>query len=189
MKIKKSKNTNKKIIIAIVIIALIALPIGYFIWKNHQSQNSESDTKQDNAIIDKQTKSDKEQLKNLEDNPSSKNQAPNTDQPAPITTNQETGKKQVQMMSSHDIDTTTVYIRGGINNSVEYDGTCAAELTGPNGEKLQKPTTLLQNAATTDCKTISINKNELVKGTWKYKLTYSSNTTGGQSNENTFEIK
>ena len=75
-----------------------------------------------------------------------------------------------------------------INNSVEYNGTCYAQLIGPNSESVRKDTALLQNAATTDCKTIQINTSELVNGTWKITLNYSSTDTEGASSEISIKI-
>lgn len=187
MKIKTTKNTKKIIIISTVVIVAAALAIGFFVWKN-SNQEQEQDSARENNIATERSESDKEQLENIEKNPDTKNQAPNTDQPAPITKDKETGKQNVSMVSSHDIENGVVYIRGGTNSPVS-GGSCAAVLTGPSGQTMQKPTEILINAATIDCKTIAINQSELAKGTWKYKLQYTSTDIEGESRENTFEIR
>lgn len=186
MKIKKQKNKKTTIIIIITISLVVAIVIGFVIFKHiKDSQESRSEAE----TIALRSSSDEQQFEDLQNNPEKKNTAPNTDQPAPTTTDETTGKKQVQMVSSYDIDGDTIYIRGGINNSVEYDGECYASLIGPGGEAIKKTTVLLQNAATTDCKTIQIKSSELAKGSWSYTLRYSSDTVEGASNENIFEIR
>lgn len=174
------RRASKKTVF-ITTIAIAVLAIGFVVYVVFASNRVPSSTENNR---------DGSQSNQNEPKPDdSKSQSTLTDQPAPKGTNDQTGKQQLQMTASHNMDSDTLYIRGGINNSVVYDGVCSASLTGPNQKNLNKPTTLLQNAATTDCKTIKIPLSELSVGTWKYKLTYSSATSEGSSNENTFEIK
>ena len=185
MKIKNKKNKKKVIIISIVVIILIAVSASAYYFIN---KNSENNSQNNNVNTAKKSKSDKQQAKDLEENPEYKETKTNTDTPAPVTTDESTGKKTVQMVASVNISNGILYIRGGINNSVEYSGTCYAQLTGPSGESLRKDTTLLQSAATTDCKTIQVDTSELTDGSWKLVLKYSSNDTEGESSEVSFEI-
>ena len=186
MKIKSKKNNRKIVIIssiAVVAITIASASAYYFINKNN-----EEDSRKNNATTAQKSESDEQQAKELEENPDYKNTKTNTDTPAPIITDESTGKKTVQMVASADISGGVLYIRGGINNSVEYDGACYAQMTGPNGESVRKDTTLLQSAATTDCKTIQVNTSELVKGSWKLVLKYSSSDVEGASSEVSFEV-
>lgn len=187
MKIKNKKNTKKIVVISTLIIALAVIgAVCFYIINN---TNSDQSLQKNSSEIAKKSESDKKQEEEINDNPEYKDTKTNTDIPAPIITDESTGKKTLQMVASADISDGILYIRGGINNSVEYDGTCFAQLAGPNGESIRKDTTLLQNAATTDCKTIQVNTSELAKGSWKLVLNYSSNDAEGASSEASFEIK
>ena len=185
MKIKTSKNNKKIITISTVLVIIVAVAIGIFVWKNN-SDNTDSNG--ENSIITERSESDKEQLSELEENPEKKNQAPNTDQPAPIITDEETGKKRVYMVSSHDMSGGNIYIRGGMNSPVS-GGKCSAVLTGPNNQTIEKQTEILFGAATADCKTVEIPQGELSTGVWKYKLKYTSDSIEGETDEGSFEIK
>ncbi|NCU34012.1 hypothetical protein EOM27_01650 [Candidatus Saccharibacteria bacterium] len=187
MKIRKSKN-NKKIITIVSVIILLLVACGATYWFLNRNNNNENDNTAQTTEPEK-SESDKEQEKKLEESPELKESQNNTDVPAPTTEDEETGKQAVQMVTSVDISDNVIYIRGGINNPTEFSGNCYAQLSGPNGESVKKDTTLLTNAATIDCKTISINTNELSRGSWKYTLNYASDNTEGKTNENTFEIK
>lgn len=185
MKIKTSKNNKKIIIISAILVVIVAIAIGIFIWKNNQDNTS---TNSETSIIAERSESDEDQLNNLEENPENKNQAPNTDQPAPIVTDEETGKKRVYMVSSHDISDGTIYIRGGMNSPIS-GGECSVILTGPNNQTIEKPTEILFGAATADCKTVEVSQSELSAGTWSYKLKYISDSIEGETDEGSFEIR
>ena len=187
MKIKTSKNNKKIIIISTVVVALLAISVGVFIVFQNNNKKTE-DTAQDSTTITEPAELDKEQLENLEENPENKNKAPNTDEPAPITHDEETGKQRVYMVSSHNIENGIIYIRGGTNSPVA-GGACSAVLTGPNGQMIEKPTEILPNSSTIDCKTVEVKQSDLEKGEWKYKLKYTSTNIEGESDEATFEIK
>lgn len=183
MKIQKKKNTKEILILALLVsVGLLILVSGsvYAYIRLNQPDTTSTPTK---------SESDEQQSDAIDNTPPVKETTPNTDTPEPAKTDAETGKKVAEMVASANISGGTVYIRGGINNLVVYDGTCSAQLIGPNGELLTKNTTLLQNAATTDCKTISINTSDLAKGKWKFTLDYNSASAEGKSNENTFTIQ
>ncbi len=187
MQINKN-NSNKKRIIILVSVILLATVAGggylFFTQNTNQPENSSSVT---TTNAPAPSESDKKQTENLEKDPGNKSTPVNTDptpQPAPGGTN---SKKAVQMVSSFDSDATNVYIRGGVNTLV-YDGVCYALLTGPSGTVIKKETTLMQSAATTDCKTIAIKKSELAPGKWTFTLNYNSPSMDGKSNEQTFSF-
>lgn len=181
----KSKIKNKFFIIgasglALIVCGLVAFYV-FSTFKSNPIDNSQTSTPD-------RSETDIQQSQELESQPANKETQNNTDIPTPIKTDKDSGKSVVQMITSFDISNDTLYIRGGINNSVEYDGICFAELIAPNGEIIKKETTLLQNSATTDCKTISIPLTELPAGHWKFTLNYTSNNKTGKSNEGSFDI-
>lgn len=193
MKIKETKKDRKKIIITIII--TIAF-VGGVVYAYTASQNNKSDPQeaaQQYSDNNKPSSSTTDTVKKDSSSSSSsdidkKSVNNNTDKPAPVKNDPESGKRVVQMTVSVDTAGATIYIRGGINNAVEQDGICFAQLTGPNGQTIRKETSLLPNAATTDCKTIQLSTSELSAGKWKITLNYASNTTKGQSSEHSLQI-
>lgn len=181
MKIKSKRSLPVAIIAAILIVA--AACFFYFI-KNPLREDSQetSTTKHTNSSTSSNTP--KEPVVSPED----KTSTPNTDTPIPTTSTGSSGKKSLQMVTSVDITGSDVYIRGGINNAVVQNGICFARLTGPNGESIRKDTTLLQNASTTDCKTITLKTSELSSGIWSVTLNYSSSESEGVSNAVSFAV-
>lgn len=187
----KIKNERKNLFIPL---SLIVLSIGimgvltYAYFYNANTQNDSAiNTRDTNTDEPKSTESDTQQSENLQQNPDNKDTSPNTDQPAAPTGDNTSDKQQVQLSASVDTSNSTVYIRGGINYPVS-GGACYAILNGPSGESIRKDTTLLQNPASTDCRTISVPSTELTLGTWKVKLHYESETYEGTSNEVTFSL-
>lgn len=176
---KKRQKKNKILIASLVVIAALLISAGtvygLFIYPQ-QDINSNKD-------------SDTNTKESTEKTTPDKGLNPNTDTPPPTTKNEDTGKQIVQMVTYVDVSGSTVSIRGGINNAAISEGACFAQLTGPNGESIKQETPLLENASTTDCKTISLNTSNLAKGTWKYTLNYLSDTMEGSSNEASFEIR
>lgn len=181
----KIKTKNKRFTTGAICAAILICGVtGFYIFSKLQASTTQSGQ----PSTPERSASDIQQAKDLADQPSNKETQNNTDTPAPITTDENTGKSVVQMVSSFDISRDTLYIRGGINNSVEYEGSCFVELTSPDGKIIKKETTLLQNSATTDCKTISIPISELSSGHWKFTLNYISNNKIGKTSEGSFDI-
>ena len=179
MKIKRNNSTtNKKKIAILASTAVILFIIGGSVSAYMYNQNSSKDSN----TTPTQSESDVKQAEDLQNNADNKDNSPNTDPPAPTTTNEATGKTVVSMTASADVSNGTLYIRGGVNNLVA-DGSCYVLLTGPNAESIRKDTSLLQNASTTDCKTIAINTAELSKGRWTYSLIYQSTNAEGKTDE------
>lgn len=135
------------------------------------------------------SQSDIEQAENLAKDPDNKNLAPNSDKSnTPPSPPVQSGKKSVPLMASTNTSNATIYIRGGLNFPVVEDGSCYVLLTGPSEELVRKDTEVLQNPASTDCKTVSLPAQELAKGSWKATLNYSSTNYQGMSNEVEFTI-
>lgn len=188
MKIKKERR-NLFIPFGVLLLSLGVLGfLAYAYINNPSRQNSNTvNTSKTNTDESKQGEASGDQQETVEQNPNDKDTPPNTDQPATPTNDTTSDKKQVQMFASTDTSGGTVYIRGGINYPVT-GGTCYATLSGPSGETLRKDTTLLQNPASTDCKTIAVSSSELASGTWKVVLHYTSDTYEGASDEVTFSL-
>lgn len=183
----RNNTNNRSKIIKIIILCVSILVCGAILAYLLMNLN---DNPKDNSQFSTpvRSESDIQQSERLESDPGNKETRNNTDSPAPLTTDNNTNNAIVQMVSSYDISDGTLFIRGGINNSIEYDGLCFALLTGPNGEIIRKETTLLQNASTTDCKTVSIPISDLQSGRWKFSLNYLSDTKNGHSDESFFDI-
>lgn len=180
MKIKQTPHKRKIWILVIIAAVVVAgLLISYVVFGF--SRNS-SDQTTDQTDSKNEPKSESEKSSSTTD----KTTPPNTDGPAQ-TEKDDSGKRVVPVVTSVNVDGSMVYIRGGLNTP-EADGTCFAALTGPNNEKVQKDTTLLLNANSTDCKTISIPTSEFSTGQWSYTLNFSSSSAKGQSSVTTFTI-
>jgi flagellar basal body-associated protein FliL len=186
MKIQKSKSTKRifpALILAVVLLTAAAIGAYTYLGRN-SSENASLGNGSDTSTPNSQ--SDNEQSQNLDEDPALKEESPNSDRPvAPVSDDE--NKKQVPMIASVDTSDSSVYIRGGVNYPVS-NGSCYALLQGPNGKTLRKETSILPSSASTDCKTISIAKNELSPGKWTFKLYYSSNEYEGVSNEVSFNI-
>lgn len=184
MKIKKNQKKNQKLLgVALAALFVIGVLLAYFYIIRKPLENTPASTAEPYTS---EQDSDKKQADNLENNPEVKELTPNSDRPE-TPTNNESGKKQVQMVASADKSSDTVFIRGGVNYPVA-DGSCYAMLRGPSGQTIRKDTTTLQNASTTDCKTITISKVDLVSGKWSFKLYYTSDNYEGVSDETSFTI-
>lgn len=189
MKLKQKKSHKKLAIILSIIIVLAAggSAVAYqVVQKNNDSETSKSSHKKKNS-----KKSTTENLTNDSSKTptdESNKSTTNTDPQAPTTTNPGNSKTVVSVVTSANVSDGVVYIRGGINNVVDADGSCYAQLKGPSGQSIRKNTTLLQNASTSDCKTIQIPTSELSSGTWTYTLNYSSSNQEGISSENSFSL-
>lgn len=190
MKLKQNKS-HKKIAIVLSIIIVLAAGGSAFAYQVKQKNDKHSTKTPDMST---QKKDDKKQntsdIKKNSKEPTAEESksTTNTDPQAPTTTNPSNSKTVVSVVTSANVSSGIVYIRGGINNVVDANGSCYAQLKGPAGQQVRKDTTLLQNASTSDCKTIQIPTSELSPGTWTYTLNYSSNSQEGASNETTFSI-
>ena len=182
MKLQKNKKTKKPpivLILSILLPILACIGVYAFIQYRNSTPDETPQTIQE---------SDKEQSKNLQENPEDKQETQNTDKPsAPVPNEEGSGKQRVEVEASSDKSSDTLFIRGGINYPVS-GGRCFVTLTGPSGKVITKDTPLLQNPASTDCQTISIPLSELTPGKWSYTLQYQSNTYQGASDGATFSI-
>lgn len=185
MKIQNRKNT-KKLTPAVAVISLLLLAgilaLLFYLNRNPTQGPSSTDETENVSHV-----SDTSQAQDLKENPDNKQNVTNSDKPPALTNDTNTGKQQVQMASSYNISEGTVYIRGGINYPVG-DGSCYAVLSGPSGQSIRKDTTLLQNPASTDCKTIAIPTGELSSGKWMFTLHFTSDSYSGVADEVSFSL-
>lgn len=179
--IKTFNKPSKKLWVVTALIILVVVASVLFIYFNNKNN---TDTSQPAA----RAQSDIEQKAQLEERPENKNLAPNSDQPSAPTSNDSSGKKNVQMIVSASISGNTLYIRGGLNYPVPEEGSCFAVITSSSGETTRKDMETLQNPASTDCKTLSLPISELSPGKWSVILKYTSETYEGTSNEAIFTI-
>ena len=183
MKIQKSKFSSKKlIIISLVGLLLIAGSASAYFFLPNKDQDISA------PVIGQPAKSDKIQAEQLADDPDTKSTRVNTDPQQPLDVDDTSGKSIIPMVASASSTQDSVFVRGGLNNVVVTEGECYAIFEGPNGKTLKKQTELLQNASTTDCKTIIINRSEFSSGKWTISLQYASSDAQGSSNVIEIEI-
>lgn len=192
MKIKKTKKvSNKKIIIALVLVIAIlgVAALAYFTWQQNDPANvAETHNNSSSKTGDKKEKK-KDSAKD-KTNPAvtQKEQNNNTDKPPQPEYNESRKKYQINISASDDDDGTNVNIRGMLM-SVVAGGKCWVQLSGPDGESRAVDTQMLSGPTTTYCKTVQFNKASMKKGVWKYTVKYQSDNAEGASSENTFAIK
>lgn len=180
MKLPKKQKKSILVIIAVVILTLVVGYLSYAYYsKNWPFANS--------STSQKEPSSDEIQAKSLRDDPSNKLKNTNSDKPAEPTLNEKSDKKQVAMTASTDSSNGFIFLRGRIGYPV-VDGACYAVLSGPSNQSIRKDTAILQNPASTDCKTISIPAGELTPGKWTFILRYVSDGYEGASNEVSFSV-
>lgn len=194
MKIQKTRKSKKPLLITLAV--LLALVGGGVAWAATQQNTEHKNTSPSSKSDKKSTDITKDSTKSNSDSSSdttgpatteSKTAPQNTDQPPTPTTPATGGKATVEVVASANIASGTLYIRGGLNGQ-SGTGKCYANLTGPQGATLRKDTTLLQNASTTDCKTIQIPTSQLTKGTWTYTLNFESDQLQGASSAQTIVV-
>lgn len=176
MKIQKSKTPPKKILFTALAVILVCggLLAYYFLVVRADNQSKSPGYP---------AESDKRQAEELAKNPDNKSTPVNTDSQEPLTPDNANTKITIPMVASVSTSQGSLYIRGGLNNAVVSTGDCFAMLEGPGGQSIRKDSVLLQNASTTDCKTIIVNTSELSPGRWSIKLQYSSDDAEGASDE------
>lgn len=187
MKITRKKN--KKLITILSILAIIILCIGgYFAYKYFYSLTPE-EPKPTSALDEpKRSATDKKQAAALKSDPGQKTTTSHSDKPdAPVKSDTSDSRKIVQVTAATNKDSTTVFIRGGVNYPVR-DGQCTATLTGPGGNTITRLTEILPGPASADCKTIQIPLSELSAGKWSFTLNYSSAEFTGKSESVAFNV-
>lgn len=191
MKIKTTKNNSKKILIlvAIAIIALVCFGL-FYVFNQHNSNQTNQETntsKESSQKSDNSNSTNESQSSNKTTANNEKNLSTNSDIPQSPIKNSDNSKYSVKISTHIDSTAESISIRGLIDLSIE-SGFCDIILTNPKGVSETKQTEILMSPTTSSCKTLTLPKNNLEKGTWKYKIKYETSEITGESNENTFEV-
>ena len=192
MKIKKSisNSKNKKIllglilaIVTIVIYLAVAANAKFFPFNSQQRSFEQGEYI---VNLDK-TDTEKEAIKNLEENPGVKTENNQTDTPATPPTDAASGKQTVNVLLTNvGINDGNVSASGFVTNLSENGGSCEYVFT--NGtQSISKPVETVANSTSTTCKTASFGSEELPsKGRWSVQLKYASSAAQGSSNQKEF---
>lgn len=185
MRIKKLKNnSNNKAVIIVVASVVLAAIVGvsaYALYLNNSSDDQKKSSQETNL---EKTDAEKEATQNLKDNPEEKLENNQNDTPSTPEQSSSTGKYTVNvLLSTAGIYNGKVNAGGLVTDRVEEGGTCT--YTFVNGsETVSKTTDTLINPTSTSCKAINFSSDELPSnGIWKVKLSYSSASSEGVSNE------
>lgn len=183
----KQKSSKKKVLVvlSILLACVIVGSIAYLVFATRDGSTPLNVL--DGLNSKKDASGAKESSEQDDPTPDQKLNPSNTDHSTATPVDESTGKQTIPMVASATVDGSIVYIRGGLN-VYRSTGSCFAKLDGPNGEKLQKDTTLLPNAGTTDCRTIQIPVSELAPGKWTFTLNYSADDAVGASDASSFSI-
>ncbi len=189
MKINTRPMQKKYLIVIVAIIFAIA---GYllFAWKADLPPFSSTDeTYQPGEYITnmKRTDTEKKATEGLEKNPDSKLKNDQTDKPVLPASNQETGKREANvLLTNAGVFNEKVSASGMVTNIAEEGGSCVYVFTNGSSE-LRKTTDTLVNPTSTTCKTTTFSAIELpAKGSWTVYITYTSSSAEGKSNEKEF---
>lgn len=190
--IKINKNTKKSFKIPIILFATSAIIVGGLLYLKPNLLSRESvtsnTTKQPSPSTEKNLNSADKSTIEPTSSPNSKTETPNSDNPiTPSKSSTDSSRQVVQVVASSNKDSSTLYIRGGVNYPVR-DGECTVTLTGPNRNTINKTTPIMPGPASADCKTIQIPLSELTTGKWSFTLKYTSPEFFGESEKVEFNV-
>lgn len=175
---KKNRSTKKMVLIGLLIVAvLIAGGVAFKLTRSSQTTITTDDGQTVN--LEPATEEEKQQV---DDNKRAivENDEKNKSNQPPAGT-----KRQVSAV----ITAASVNgINGYVTGVFEEGGTCRAEFT-MNGSSFSKTSTGFQNASYTQCAPITTTPADFpASGKWSVKLVYTSNTSEGASQSQTFEV-
>ena len=187
------RKMSKKQKMAAVLISAVVLVGGYLgvaFYKHLFPFTNKTPTYEPGTHVVNKDKSDTENqaIDNLKNNPQDKTKNNQTDTPSAPTVNQDSGKKEANVLITNvGIQNGTVSASGFATNVVESDGTCT--YTFVNGSnKVIKTSKVLPNPTSTTCETVNFPASELpVTGTWSVVLSYSSPESAGSSAAKEFQ--
>ena len=186
---KRKKTSRKKIIIITTILGLAILSCSYTAaayinkWIPFSDQDKPFVTDdQGRGVNPNKTKTEKDEVKNLENNPDNKLVRPNTDVTPKPKVNPETKKQAVYVMMTsveQSVDKNTITASGFVSNAVEQDGKCTYIFK--LGDKIIKKTVgVMPGPSSTSCETVRVNRNELdAAGRWTVLIEYASSASQG----------
>lgn len=188
MKIKNNKTIRKNKAAIFVVFCAVGITsiVGLYLHFASQTQTTAPETGIRQTADSPTVKSGNPVQSEQQPEASRDKTPPATDRAQTSPSGQE--HNSAQMTASVTLTNDSLLIRGGINNATVTDGRCFAKLTSPEGRVTEYATELLRNAATTDCKTIVVSRDQLSKGDWKITLHYSSQSLEGVSNVHTITI-
>lgn len=184
---KKQKRTSKRrkaiYILLAVIIAIILYCVAAFAFKLFPFSQADVADSEGRKISQSQSEAEKEQVENIEKNPESKTDTPNTDNAEVTTPDPQTGKSEVNVLltsTGQSIDKKTVDANGFVVNVSETGGSCTYKFTN-GAQVVEKKSDTLQNPSSTTCKSVKFPASELGPGTWSVTLQYNSKTSIGSA--------
>ena len=188
MRINNSSNQNKKRIIAVIAILLIALAAGlYFLLVQINAKDSKSNTSTSSTNLDPATDEQKaagDQAKDSTANSSdtSSNSSKNEDQSDPTASS-----STVNVQTTASSQNGTTYQLRYLIDTVASDLTCTLTIT--NGSKSITKTSKTQALAqSSTCQGFDISTSEISPGTWQATLVISGNKINGNTT-NTIQVQ
>lgn len=174
---------NKKILIVVVAVILVALTGGYLLYRDRQNQ---SEAEAEIQYVEA-TEVEKQETEANKDDVVKQTEEANKPSSA---TNSNT-KKSVQPVISYwgqDKSGQPLEVNGYVTGIIEKGGTCTLTLV-KGSEKVTDSRTSLDNAQDTSCGLFVIPKSRLSNGSWSVQLSYSSARASGASDKVTMEVK
>lgn len=185
---KKRKISHKKIMIR-VIIGLIILG-GFYTAAAYMNKWIPFSDQEKPFTVDDQgrgvnpnkTKTEKDEIKNLEKKLDNKSNRPNTDVAPKPKINPETKKQAVYVMmtsTEQSVDKNTITASGFVSNAVEQDGKCTYVFNLGN-RVVRKTVRAIPGPNSTSCETVRVSRSELgIAGRWMVSIEYISSSSQG----------
>lgn len=188
MKTKINKNKSiKTLILAAMIITIFSFGL-FYIFNQHQDiQKTNIPKESPEKSIDKSDNTKQNHASNKTVLNTEKDLPTNSDMIQSPIKDPNNHKYTVNISTHTDSTPENIVIRGLINLSIE-SGFCEILLTSPKGVSEVKKTEILMSPTTSSCKTLTLPKDTLEKGTWKYKIKYETNEIIGETDETTFKV-
>lgn len=190
-RIQRKMSKKQKIALALaVLVVLVGAYLGVAFYKHLFPFTNKTPTYEPGTHVVNKDKSDaeKQAIDNLKNDPQDKTKNNQTDIPASPTVNQDSGKKEANVLITNvGVQNGTVSASGFATNVVESDGVCTYTFTN-GSSKVVKTSNVLPNPTSTTCATVSFPASELpVAGTWSVVLSYSSPESAGSSAAKEFQ--
>jgi len=184
MRIKRiKKNSTNKTTLVVILSIIAVLGIGASAYAIYFGANQKNESKSKGVNLER-SDAEKAATDALEENPEQKLENEQSDTPVTPKESEETGRLAVNvLLTTAGIYNGTVNAGGMITNYQEDDGICTYTFTNGN-VVITKTSSTLINPTSMSCVTVNFPSSELTaNGVWKVKITYSSSTAGGTSNE------
>jgi hypothetical protein len=187
---RKMSKKQKLAVILISVVVLVGIYLGVAFYRHLFPFTNKTPTYEPGTHVVNKDKSDaeKQAIDNLKNNPQDKTKNSQTDTPPAPTVNQESGKKEANVLITNvGVQNGTVSASGFASNVVESEGTCTYTFTN-GSNRVIKTSNVLPNPTSTTCATVNFPASELpVAGTWSVVLSYSSPESAGSSAAKEFQ--